>query len=166
MEYILFVGQEANFQSRCMLIPAKEFIESRPDIYNLLKKRSIKNYTFRLNDKDYFIDNLLLQNYKREGSMGVPEKKDYSEFCWKLTNYADGMDEGNYFDIRDKQWYDKSIIIVGDNGFNHIKNYVNIKNKKEYNIIDGFLVLELEDGKLYLPDVDTVSEMYSKYFSY
>ena len=157
MEYILYVGQEGNFQSRCMLIPKQEFMTSRPDIYNLLKQRSIKNYTFKLNDKDYLIDNLLLQNYNYEGSMGVPEKKDYSEFCWKLTNYADGMGPDHYYDMRDKEWYDKSIIIVGSTGFNHIKNYVSIKNRKEYNIVDGFLVLELRDGKLYLPDVGTYS---------
>lgn len=161
-EYILYVGQEANFQSRCMLIPVQEFIKDRSDIYNKLKERSIKNYTFKIDGKDYLIDNLLLQNYDYEGSMGVPEKKDYSEFCWKLTNYADGVD---YFDDVDKEWYNKSILLLGSLGFNHIKNYVKIKSMKQYNIVDGFLVLEIRNGELELPNVDTVEEMYTKYFS-
>jgi hypothetical protein len=157
MEYILYVGQEANFQSRCMLIPAKEFIRDRPDIYNKLKERSIKNHTI----EDCLIDNLLLQNYDVEGSRCTPEIKDYSEYCWKLTHYADGLD---CIDEIDKEWYDKSILLLGSLGFNHIKNYTKIKNMKQYNIIDGFLVLETRDGKLERPDVDTVEEMYAKYY--
>jgi len=160
-EYILFVGQEANFQSRCMLIPAKEFIKNRSDIYNKLKERSVKNYIFKVDDEDCLIDNLLLQNYNYEGSMGIPEKKDYSEYCWKLTNYADGSD---FIDERDKEWYNKTVLLLGNLGFNHIKNYVKIKNMKQYNIVDGFLFLELRNGELELPDVDTVQEMYAKYF--
>ena len=168
MNYILFIGQEGNFQSRSILIPEKEFIEYNNDTYTLLKSKSIKNHVFSIDDDDYMIDNLLIQDYKIEGSMGKPVMTKYSEICWKLANYADGMEEDHYFDIKDKHWYDKSITNICG-GFNHIKNYKKCRmmttvKGKEINIVDGFLFLEATNGKLKLPSCDTVKEMYLKYF--
>lgn len=37
MAYILYVAQEANFESRTMLIPMEEFLKVRQDDYHLLK---------------------------------------------------------------------------------------------------------------------------------
>jgi len=51
--YILFIGQESNFGSRSMLIPAKEFLglETRKKDYETLKKYS-KKVKFITNSKD------------------------------------------------------------------------------------------------------------------
>jgi hypothetical protein len=169
-DYILFVGQEANFQSRSILIPAQDFIEVRREDYELLKKSSIKNYTFNIKGKSFVIDNLLIQNYNFEGNIGHQEQKEYTDICNKLTHYADGLDEDHYFDLKDKTWYDASICGIC-RGFNDIENYSIWKNAtkyedKEINIIDSFLCLELTNGKLNLPIFDTVEEMLLKMYNY
>jgi hypothetical protein len=56
-------------------------------------------------------------------------------------------------------------------GFNHVINYCNFRNKTSYkgqpiNIVEGFLVLETRDGEINMPVVDTVEEMYEKFFSH
>lgn len=169
-DYILFIGQEANFQSRSMLIPAKEFIEARKDDYELMKRSSAKNYVFRIDGNDHHVENLLLNNIIWEGNMGKQEIKEYTQICNFLTHYADGMDEDCYFDLKDKPWYDKAKTNICRN-FNHIKNYTKCKNMKTYNnepinIVDSFLFMELQDGILVMPSCDTVEEMYKKYYNY
>ncbi|QKF94210.1 hypothetical protein QKU48_gp0752 [Fadolivirus algeromassiliense] len=168
-DYILFIGQEANFQSRSMLIPAKEFIEARKEDYEMLKKTSAKNYVFQFDGMDHQIDNLLLQNYIWEDNMGKQEIREYTQVCNQLTHYADGMDDNCYFDMKDKIWYDKAICNICS-GFNHIKNYTKAKNmtmykKKPINIVDSFLFIELRNGILEMPSCDTVEEMFQKYYS-
>ena len=163
-DYILFIGQEANFQSRSMLVPAKEFIECRKDDYKLLKKSVNSNYTFLINGTKHQIHNLLLQNIIFEGNFGRCEKTEYSELCGILTQYADGMGDNHYFELVDKEWYDKTIINVCS-GFNHIQNYIKCKNmthykKKPINIVDSFLCIELRNGILELPTCNTVKEMF------
>jgi hypothetical protein len=86
--------------------------------------------------------------------------------------YADGLDESKfvhaialdencYLEMKDKTWYDQS---KGGfcKGFNHIKNYKEWVNKP--NIINSFLVLSTDDGKLNIPTVDTVEELLQKYY--
>lgn len=163
-EYILFVGQCGNFQSRTMLIPYKEFIKVREEDYNMLKKHS-KKAKFVIDGEEHLVDNLLVIDYKWEGNSGGMVKTEYTTFCGELESYADGMDmydeetgkcENVYFDLKDKEWYDAAEINLGG-GFNHIKNYTKLKQK--YNPIDSFLVLESNDGKWSYPAYDTVQEM-------
>jgi hypothetical protein len=42
-EYILYVSDDANFQTKSILIPAHEFIKIRLHDYNLLKENSIQH---------------------------------------------------------------------------------------------------------------------------
>lgn len=42
-EWILWIGQEANFVTRSMLIPAVEFLKVRKDDYDTLKECAIQN---------------------------------------------------------------------------------------------------------------------------
>lgn len=142
-EYILYLGQEGNFQTRSMLIPAKEFLESRSDTYDLLKKYSSKNYKFVIDGVDHIVDNLLVINYIYKDGIGKADQTEYNQICHQLTSYADGMDNDHYFDMRDKIWYDNAIINLCS-GFNHIKNYHQCKAElmAKYKIIDSFLVLE------------------------
>lgn len=183
-EYILFVGEEANFQSRIMLIPFKEFLAVRSEEYQLLKTHSKKNVTFKIDDETHLIDNLLtykiIWHYNEDGrrTWGEDEKTEYYEFCSELTSYADGLlilepddsptGERYYLDEKDKVWYDKAIINIAL-GFNHIKNFdkirhLNYYNGKPVNIVDGFLYVEERTLKS-CPPYDTLQEMLSDYIT-
>jgi len=170
-DYILFLGQEANFQTRSMLIPAKEFMEVRAEDYKLLKESAEKNYKFIIDGEEYVIDNILFQNYKEQGKgCFSQEQHEHSKVCNDLLRYADGMDDDWYCDMKDKVWYDKVPKTMLCNGFNHIKNYKFCKNitkikGKDINIVDGFLVLEVTEGILKMPPCDTVEEMYEMFYN-
>lgn len=165
-DYILFVIQPGCFQSRIMFVPANEYfsVTERKNEYDLLKKHSLKNYKISIDDTEYVIDNLLIHNLV-DGPMNgkIYEKTEYTEICSKLESYADGMDDGCYFDINDKIWYNKAKILH-NTGFNHIKNYAKYKNitklkKKSVNIVDSFLVLDAINGVFELAPYDTYEEM-------
>lgn len=168
-DYILFMAQEANFQTRSMLIPIVKFLLNRKNDYEILKKHSIKNYKFTIDNVDYIIDNLLIQKLIPHNTFtnGLTcEDSEYRIICGELTHYADGMD--GYFDVDDENWYNDAICFFCG-GFNHIKNYAKYKNKtiikdKNVNIIDSFLVLEAENNKIQLPLHDTVDEMMKYYY--
>ncbi len=153
-DYILFVSQDANFQSRTMLIPIVEFLKVRSDDYKILKSSSIKNKNFTLNKKEYIVDNLLIINYVNiEGSENIFTQTDtnYNLVCNELRSYADGMDNECYYYMKDKPWYDLAITNLCG-GFNHIYNYKKCKEitkhkNKEINIVDSFLVLESRYGE-------------------
>lgn len=166
-EYILYLAQQANFQTRSILIPAADFLAVRSDDYHILKNNSVKNYKFNIDGREYLVDNLLLDNIIWDGNMGRHEKAVYTEICADLKQYADGMEDDQYIRLEDKAWYDNSKINLCK-GFNHIKNFVACKKKLEnqgIKIIDAFLVLETDHGKYQIPDVDTVEEMFEKYYS-
>lgn len=161
-DYILFISQEGNFQSRSMLIPAQEFLKVRQEDYDLLK-RSSSSYTFKIDNTEYVVDNLLLQNYIWTKNFGTSERHEYTELCGTLTWYACDAEKNCYSKMKDKEWFDSAICNIS-RGFNHVKNYSELKNMKEYkgkpiNIIDSFLVLELRDGILEMPMCDTVEEL-------
>ena len=144
MEYILFVADCARFQTRSMLIPYSTFPKAS---YELLKKHSTTR-TIR----DYHVDHLLLRNTIWNGNHGTEEQNEYTYLCHQLESYADGMDEGHYYDESDKLWYDHAITNLCK-GFNHLKNYANCKDithiqGKEIKIVDSFLCLTMDDNKL------------------
>lgn len=164
-DYILYMGQEANFQTRSMLIPAKKFLSvpKRKDDYEVLKKCSIKNYKFDIDKKTYVIKNLLTFNLVEvDKNMFKYEQTEYSKICGELLHYADGSDYCFYEE--DEVWYGHTIGNFCGGGFNHIKNYDKFKTATkikdhDINIIDSFLVLETHDKQIELPPFDTVDEM-------
>ena len=158
-DYILFLCQEANFQTRSILIPAKEFIDARKDEYEMLLSQSKKNISIIINDKEHIIDNLLIRNIIWKDGLGRPEIKPYTQFCGILCQYAYGLNANQYIDLRDKPWYDKSKINLCK-GFNHVLNYTKCSKlaSNKINIINGFLVLQAEDGYFYKQPFDTEEE--------
>jgi hypothetical protein len=173
--YILFIFQEANFQSRSMLVPFDKFIsvEQRKRDYDLLKKESI-NKKITINSQDHLIDHLLVQNYIKSNNSLYGEYRQsqhiYTNICNELMHYSDGLDDECYMHMYDKEWYDDTITNICG-GFNHIKNYIKCKNFKEINnkqitIVDSFLVLESEQEKINAPLFDTVEEMLLSMYGY
>lgn len=140
-DYILFIAQEANFQSRSILIPIVEFLKVRKDDYEILKKAS-KPKTFIIDNKEYIVKNLLIQYFKPFSKNCFTQiTSDYSLICNHLTSYADAMDRDFYFLMEDAIWYDNSITNLC-RGFDHIHNYKYILEHSDKNIVDSFLVLE------------------------
>lgn len=137
MDYILFIAQQANFQSRSMLIPVNAFlsVEKRKRDYEILLEHSLKDVVVRFKNEDYIIKNLLLQDYVSEGNRRSQIVRDYTRICNELKDYADGMDEDC---LEDKDWYDNAIMNICK-GFNHIKNYKECLEKVDgINIVDSF----------------------------
>lgn len=162
-DYILIIGQQGNFQTRSMLVPAKEFMEARKDDYDLLKQFSIKDHIFVLDNIEHKIDNLLYINYIFKEHFGKIQKTEYTTICGVLTDYADGLDYDCYFKLEDKPWYDNTITNICKN-FCHIKNYTECKKITNYkgkliNIIDSFLFLELRNDNLEMPSFETTDEL-------
>jgi hypothetical protein len=146
VDYILFVLQEGNFQSRSMIVPTKAFLEARQEEYNILKQYSVKT-TVGISDKEFtVVDNLIVQPIVFDGNIGTPKKKPFTDFYHQLLGYADGLDEGCYYSTKDANWYDDAIIQLCQ-GFNHVENYLKCKYMTEksgtcINITDSFLFLE------------------------
>ena len=78
------------------------------------------------------------------------------EFCAEERGNA-------YPEIKDREWAEKSIFDL-PNGFDNVRTYKEILTT-DYNIVDSFLVLEAENGKLReRPNVHTNTEMLRKYY--
>ena len=158
--YILFVAQEGNFQTRSMLIPAEEFLSVRKNDYDLLKNKKI-----RITNGTDVVDNVVLENYVTcSENSRVQEENECNRIVTDLKMYCEWGLEHGYSDTMDKEWYDGAIMNLCD-GFDNIANYtesMTIKNINgmDINIIDSFLVLETIDGKIsHQSKYRTVEEM-------
>lgn len=142
MAYILFLAQEANFQTRSILIPAREFLLVRNDEYTELCQASQKNHVIQLrNGTEVTIDNFLTSKFFRESeNCYIQEKTKVSKISNLLIPH--GVDELS--DTKDLEWYNKSRI----NRFNHLENYQNCKKLmnlpglNNINIFNSFLQLD------------------------
>ncbi len=148
MEYILFVAREGNFQIRSMLIPKKEFLEVRLQDYQLLKS-SAQNLTYFNNGKNCNIFKCFLPNeYENINEVNIRQTiKPYTELCNLLTAYSDGIDDGYYYDNKDKVWYDLAKCELC-RGFDYVDSFITLRQLTEYEgnpikITDSFLFMEL-----------------------
>lgn len=192
-KYILYCAQEANFQTRSMLIPYDLIMkcEHRVKDLEVLRAHSKKNVTFNHQGQKYVVDQLLVENITWEGNCGNADKTPFTKIVGHFTNYADGMNWDDGFDGEepvclvsksgDEEWVKNTIGLrpgtpsgilgpVASSGFNHVTNYCDFRNKTEHegkpiDIVEGFLVLQSNNGKLKMPPVDTVAEMYQTYYS-
>lgn len=170
-KYILFCAQSANFQTRSILIPYNLFIqcETRAKDLECLRQKSEHNILLIRNNKTYNVDNLLYRHIIWDDRIGKAEKNDINKIISELTIYSEGMNKDCYIHLYDKEWYDKSICHVAAKGFNHLNNYCNFRNKTQYknkniDIVEGFLVLETNNGKLEYSEIDTIEELYEQYY--
>lgn len=143
-KYILFCAQDANFQTRSMLIPYEKYIQCNSLIKDLDVLRKVSfNETFEIEGKKFVVKNLIV----REIWGNESDYKDYYKITDRLTHMADGVECSNL----DKIWYDDSEINLC-RGFDHIGNFFNLLNKTKYNgkdikIVESFLVLETHNGR-------------------
>ena len=179
-KYILYCSQESNFQTRSMLIPYDLIMKcpSRIADLEILRSHSMKNVKFN-HDKPQalIVDNLLIQNYTFTGNCGKQDKNPYREIINNFTGYADGntlWDWGDNPEIgvykeEDRIWINDAICGLASEGFNHVTNYCNFRNRTEYKgqqieIVEGFLVLESDNGILNESPVDSVEELFAKFY--
>ncbi len=141
MDVILYCGQEANFQTRWMLIPVSVVDEHKVlrDKLQLLRD----NAKFDENLNGYvFYEKFSVSNNLCSGD-DVPDKQYYELYktVSELTQMADGL-VGNWANA-----FEDDILYLSDNGFDHEKNFKlgmsmeRFKNR-EINVVEGFLVLE------------------------
>ena len=153
----MFCSQAANFQTRSMLIPYDKYLlcdELKKD-FIILQKHS-KSHKFNINGKEYFVDNLLINNIIWNGKQENSEEFEYTKIISDLLFYAqNNYPECGYLRTSDKIWCDH---IIGNlcTGCNHVMNYCNLRNmesfqQKPIKIVMGFLVLEMDNGKFRFP---------------
>ena len=170
-KYILYCAQVANFQTRSMLIPHDLIMKCPKRVKNIntLREHSKRNVKFEHKGRGYIVDQLLIDNIIWEKGQGRHEPSKYLEILEDFTNYAECVPDEGLLQLYDKQWIGEIICGVASDGFNNVMNYCNFRNKSSYhgrpiNIVEGFLVLESNNGKISMPPVDTVREMYEKYY--
>ena len=168
MKYILFIGEEANFCGRAMLIPRESFIKARPREYELLKEQA-KNVTFETTEGPVVVPNLLLQNIVWEGNCGKNEQHPWSAFVSVLYQHAEcGTEMG--CDPIDQEWVNQCIVIRGA-GFDHIKTFSRVVGitsleGNPIEVTESFVVLETNDGQLKgKPPCDTPEELHKMLYS-
>lgn len=129
MEYILFLSQEGNFQTRTMLIPRSLFLSVRQDDYNTLKQHATKQ-VFTIDNKEYTIDNVLFVHYVQCGKTSLKQvDSPFLKIINELTGYADENTTIHdpetdavvygYYNEHDEVWYPKAITRLGG-GFDPI----------------------------------------------
>jgi hypothetical protein len=163
--YILYVAQEAGFQSRSKLIPSKEFIKVRGKDYTILKEAATST-TLHDGERPYPIQNLIVLNYLPADNLSrihKQESNNHAPICNELTHYADWGGEEGVSKIGDDLWLHGAIFNFCG-GFNPIKNYTSCLQRTRFrgcdvNIVDSFLVLESTGGRVPRPPFDTVKEM-------
>lgn len=144
--YILFILQDGSLETRSMIVPTEPFLKLRQKEYNILKDYSVQT-SCGLNASIFtVVDNLVLQPISCEKSGEVVKEKPFTNFYRQLLKYAEGLEEGCYFDEKDTEWYDKTIIQLCE-GTNHVENYVKCKNMPsksatKIKFTDSFLILE------------------------
>ena len=157
-EYILFVIQCANFAARSILIPYEVFIKVRKEEYDMLLRNSVKNVDFG----DVVVKNLLIENIIWEENFGTPEETEWLRFIGQIQFCAEEWGSA-YPEVKDREWAENSIFDL-PNGFDNVRTYKEIL-ATDYNIVDSFLVLEAENGKLReRPNVHTNREMLKEYY--
>lgn len=170
-KYILYCAQDANFCTRSMLISYDLIMkcEERVKDLEVLRANALRDVPFEHRGQKYVVDQLLVQNITWTGNHGRPDDNAFIEITTDFTHYADGIDEDEICKEYDRVWANDIICGVASSGFNNVTNYCNFRNKNRYKrksieIIEGFLVLESNNGKTScMPSVDTVEEMYEKY---
>lgn len=158
-KYILYCGQLCNFQTRSMLIPIDSVISNKNicEHFDVLRKHAKITTLIGNNGDKYEIDNLIIVDYKsnKEGFMKSVDSP-YGYAVHSLTSEAEwGNIKGAYYNLC--------------SGFNNVKNYITLRSKTSYknkpiDIVEGFLALESRDGKMLMPPVDTVKEMFDKFY--
>lgn len=151
-EYILFVGQYGNFESRTMLIPAKNFLHVRFEDYQLLKKWAVQK-TFTKNNEQITVENFLLDSYvlsddKNVGSIRTQEIREYTSLCNDLVWYAEGQ-KNCYARLVDMNWYDVLLCNL-TKSFDNLQNLLDLSQLKYFNgkkikIIESFLFMEARE---------------------
>lgn len=176
-KYILFCAQEANFQTRSMLIPYELIMKCPKRVKDLevLRTHAYKNVGVKPADIVYVVDQLLIQNVNMEynydeqgeiiGGVGQQDDTPYRDIVNHLIFYADDRDGRILYEYpEDEIWAPHAIRGIASCGFNHIANYLNFRNKTSYEnnpieIVEGFLVLETTNHKFRQCKVDTVEQL-------
>lgn len=180
-DYILYLAQSSNFQTRSMLIPKGKLNKKRLDEINKLISSS-EDYNIIIDGEQVEIKNVVTVNYVHNsdynhetqcGSLTLdPLDKEKTDITNVLTFYAEQdlcTDEKMYSDLDDEEWFDDSICgFIG--GFNHIRNYIKCMKitelgGKKINIVDSLLVLETKGGDFEMPQFESVNDMLNVLYS-
>ena len=159
MDYILFVTEDSIYGSRTMLIPKDEFLQTRNKDYEIMKKYSLRNNIFTVKDNKYIVENFLERKWNNK--IGMLEKKEYTAICEKLYYYIDEWQ--TCIDPKDENWYRNSIINLYTE-YDPFTAYIRILNLRQYNIINSFLYMDIDNSTHYDSITDLLKDIDLKNF--
>ena len=135
MEYILFVMQDANFYSKCLLVPKVKFLEVREETYKILLENSQKNVEL----DGICIENLLIEEYIREGNYGLLKQNNWSSFIESLRTCCEWGSEMCPIE-KDENWVRDSIFKLKI-CFNSVDTYKNNIKLKTNGIVCNMVIV-------------------------
>ena len=186
-EYIFFSIEFANFASRMILVPKKEFTEIHSDKLDMLRKNSKKTY-----EENGIIINELISYYNKNGSSWSLIPNEFENFRSGMQTFAereshnDGVrygilgdkdkDKDKYIDGGmdiDRTWYIKSVC-CGYSYFNPQTGKMHLTEEaisKGCSVSECFLFSDVMEGREYEKkyEYDTVKDfsdsLYEKYYN-
>lgn len=150
-EYVLFCSQEANFQTRSILIPVEDITSELEEMLNILDMYS-RPFKARIEGEEYIINKMLTTSSIWDINCGSTITTPFTNAAGQLEFIAcEGEGRGRENGPFSRSGWDRNAIrpIEIRGGFDHITNFVEYMNIKEYDgeqivVIDGYLVLEGE----------------------
>lgn len=163
MEYLLFIFQEGNFQSRSALIPAEPFLKLHKADWDLLKSHSREEML-----DGHLVPNVLWEEIQWEGRSGRPVQAPFSNALYDLQGGVQGYPRteedltwcqyGNWVEglfedeEEEKTRVEAEIYTDFCGGFDHVENFLEALkmtsiDSKPIRIVDSLLVLERNLGR-------------------
>ena len=168
--YILYCAQEANFQTRSLLIPFDRITTKRLGDFHRIKERS-EMYE----GLDVVFINYVSICHRQYGVLEVDDKdKEIAKLNLVFESYACSNLTGNMSDtdMLDVPVFDdddvgflKSSFSNLCNGFDHIGNYKKLLGNKKIKIVDSVLVLNKHNGVYKAPLIKDIDELYKTFLN-
>lgn len=155
VDCILFCIQEANFQTRALIVPKIEFENVRGPDLQLLRRESIKNVPVKvLDDRGQVVSRSKVEHLIYQRLFPVSENAWQSDgtlldhVLQDLAFYADSCPPECYVREADLDWLQGANKSALGGGFDHVANYLRLRaldrmDDKPIRVVESFLVLEL-----------------------
>lgn len=147
-DYILFVSSDANFQTKSMIVPAREFMEIRSDHIEILRK-----YAYDVTCTNSKKEQINVHNFLKRELIPCSDNNNgwttrQTEWSPVWTDIMKWMNGDKRIELIDQVWWKKTKVQLAK-GKNHVQNWNRLNKMTSYQgksirIIESFLSLEFK----------------------